>query len=316
MNGRSGLVLLLAGVCGLGAMYGAKKMMARDRASDEMQDIVVASRDLKVEEVLKEDMIKVIQVPKSAVPTGAFSSFQEIADRWILIKTLSDEPILAAKLAPKGMPQGLISRIPSGMRALAVEVNEQTGVSGFVLPDHRVDVIQARTDGNGPAHAETILQDVQVLAVGQLINRPEDKAVQVRTVTLAVTPEQADIVVAARSKGPLSLVLRGLNDHAVAKKAPPPSPAIPPIQVPPPPPPPAPVPPPLKEEIVAVEPEPVAPPVPQAVTIYRGLSAPERVVMGGKKKTSNEVDEDDGLEAMAERLIPLLRKTDRNRPTK
>ena len=94
------------------------------------------------------------------------------------------------------------------MRAFAIEVNEQSGVSGFVLPDHRVDVIQVETNGNGPALSETILQDVLVLASGQVFTRPEDRSIQSRTVTLAVTPGQADQLVAARAKGPLALSLR------------------------------------------------------------------------------------------------------------
>ena len=105
------------------------------------------------------------------------------------------------------------------MRAFAVEVNEQSGVSGFILPGHRVDVV--RFEGNEKSQqqrGETILQDVQVLAAGQVFTRPEEKAVQTRTVTVAVTPEQVDILVAARAKGPLSLSLRGVNDHDIVER--------------------------------------------------------------------------------------------------
>jgi pilus assembly protein CpaB len=104
------------------------------------------------------------------------------------------------------------------MRAFAVEVNEHTGVSGFILPDHRVDVVQNEPGPNGKIDAETILQDVLVLASGQVFTRPEDRSIQSRTVTLAVTPEQVDILVAASAKGALSLALRGLNDHVARPK--------------------------------------------------------------------------------------------------
>ena len=68
---------------------------------------------------------------------------------------------------------------------------------------------------SGPAATETILQDVLVLASGQTFTRPEDRSIMSRTVTLAVTPEQVDVLVAARVRGPLSLSLRGVNDHVV-----------------------------------------------------------------------------------------------------
>ena len=258
MNGKSLILLLLAVVSGLGAMYGTSKLLA-SKAKDkkvtvEMQDVIVAARDLKVEETLKPDLVKVVQMTKTDVPAGAFSSFKDVEDRWVMIKTLADEPILDKKLAPKGTPAGIVPRIPAGMRAFTLEVNESTGVSGFVLPDHHVDVVQSKALPNGETEAETILEDVLVLASGTVFNRPEERTVNARGVTLAVTPEQAETIVAARKKGELSLALRGLNDRTkqdrVAKQkkaadaqlaAKPAEPAVPTPPPPPPPPPPAPV---------------------------------------------------------------------------
>ena len=57
-----------------------------------------------------------------------------------------------------------------------------------------------------------------MLAAGQVFTRAEEQSVKSRTVTLAVTPEQVDILVAARAKGPLSLSLRGVNDHEVVDR--------------------------------------------------------------------------------------------------
>ena len=65
---------------------------------------------------------------------------------------------------------------------------------------------------------ETILQDILVLAAGQVFTRQEEKSLQNRTVTLAVFPEQVHILVAARAKGPLSLSLRGVNDHEIVDR--------------------------------------------------------------------------------------------------
>ena len=132
---------------------------------------------------------------------------------------LEGDPIVDKKLGPKGSSPGLVANIPNGMRAYAVEVNEQSGVSGFILPGHRVDVV--RYEPNEKARlqrGETILQNVQVLAAGQVFTRPEEKSLQNRTVTLAVTPDQVDVLVAAKAKGPLSLSLRGVNDHAIVAR--------------------------------------------------------------------------------------------------
>ena len=220
MNGRSLLVLVLAIVLGLGAMFMTRRLMNRPApVEEETQDVLVATRDFKEEEVLKPDMIQAVRKVKKDIPPGAFSSFKDVEERWVKTTMLEGDMILDKKLGPKGTPPGLVANIPKGMRAFAVEVNEQSGVSGFVLPGHRVDIV--RFEGNDKTQAqraETILQDVLVLAAGQVFTRPEEKALQNRTVTVAVTPDQVDILVAARAKGNLTLSLRGVNDHAVVER--------------------------------------------------------------------------------------------------
>ncbi|QEH34305.1 hypothetical protein OJF2_28410 [Aquisphaera giovannonii] len=220
MNGRSLMVLGLAVVLGLGAMVVTMKYMGRPpEAVEETQEVLVAARDFKEEELLKADMVKVERMSKKSIPPGAFAAFKDVEDRWVRTAMLEGDLIVDKKLGPKGTPPGLVANIPKGMRAFAVEVNEQSGVSGFVLPGHRVDVIRYEAPQSGkPSHAEMILQNVLVLASGQVFTRPEEKALQNHTVTLAVTPEQASVLVAAKANGPLSLSLRGVNDQEVVAR--------------------------------------------------------------------------------------------------
>jgi len=281
MNGKSLGMLGLALLCGLGAMVGTSKMLAKSKPTAvSTQNVLVAVRDLKVEEVLTPELVKLVPMAGDSVPPGAFSSFKDVESRWVLIRTLEGEPILDRKLAPRGSPAGLVSRIHPGMRAFTLEVNEQTGVSGFILPDHRVDVLLSVADPkNKREEATTILQNIPVLASGQVFTRPDDPSIQSRTVTLEVSPEDVDVLVAARAKGSLSLSLRGLNDNTLAPKSelalklanpdveeeetePEPPPPPPAISAPAP----APVPPVAKPE-----------PPRRTVWIYRGLRNTERV---------------------------------------
>jgi pilus assembly protein CpaB len=283
MNGRSMGMLVMAVVCGLGAMYGTTKLISRDKGQPvvEMQDVLVAAKDLKIEEVIKPDLVKVVRMARTVVPGGAFSSVKDVEERWVTISMLEGEPVLDRKLAVKGSPAGVVARIPKGMRAFTIEVNEQTGVSGFVLPDHRVDVVQIESGPNGQVDAEAVLQDVLVIASGQTFTRPDDRSIQVKTVTLAVTPGQVDILVAAKSHGALTLSLRGLNDHVQSplkkkeKKETPPPPEpkaeIVAVKTPEPAPEPAPVPPP------APPPPPPAPPPARFISLYRGLDNMRRI---------------------------------------
>ena len=201
-------------------MLVTRRLMSKPAvAEEESQEILIAARDYKEEEILKPDMVKTARMSKSAIPVGAFASFKDVEERWVKTTMLEGDPIVDKKLGPKGSPPGLVSNIPKGMRAYAVEVNEQSGVSGFVLPGHRVDVVRSEPNEKAQSQrGETILQNVQVLAAGQVFTRPEEKSLQNRTVTLAVTPDQVDVLVAARAKGPLSLSLRGVNDHEIVDR--------------------------------------------------------------------------------------------------
>jgi pilus assembly protein CpaB len=317
MNRKTMSVLAVALTCGVGAMVASSRMMAGPAAPPpvEMVEILVAARDLNTEETLKPDMFKKAAVPKETAPAGSFLEAKEVEDRWVQIRILEGEAIVERKLAPRGTPTGLVARIPRGKRAFALNVNEQSGVSGFILPDHHVDVIQVRPavapggPGGGGSEGplgETVLEDLLVLASGTTFVSPTDRSIQSKTVTLAVTPAEAETLTAAQSRGQLSLALRGLNDHDRAPAVPRPTPAPPPVVVasaPPPPPPPAPEP--KAEPKPEPRPEPPVEKTPRLVMIYRGGRPPEPVRLGGESSGLEPNDNDDAL------TTPSRSKSDR-----
>ena len=223
MNGRSLIILALAVSIGLGAMILSRQLLSGGKAKHEEEtlEVLVAARDFKDEELLKPDMVKVTRIAKSAVPAGSFSSFKDLEDRWIKATMLEGDVLVEKKLGPKGTPPGMVANIPKGMRAFAIDVTEQSGVSGFILPGHRVDVVQHHNSEKHESRVDTILQNVLVLAAGQVFTRPDERALQSRTVTLAVKPEDVHALVSARAAGTLSLALRGVNDHDVLARQPP-----------------------------------------------------------------------------------------------
>ena len=217
MNGKSFFILALAVAIGLGAMIITRRMLSSGKSAgaDDTREVLVAARDFKEEEILKPDMVTVIRMARSAVPANAFAAYADVQDRWVKNVMLEGDVLVEKKLGPKGTPPGLVANIPQGMRAFAIDVTEQSGVSGFILPGHHVDVVRHDANDKNEQRAETILQDVLVLAAGQVFTRQDERAVQSRTVTLALKPHEVDVLVVARARGNLSLTLRGVNDHDV-----------------------------------------------------------------------------------------------------
>jgi pilus assembly protein CpaB len=111
--------------------------------------------------------------------------------------------------------------LPKGMRAVSMNVSPDTAAGGFILPEDHVDVVLTRHDkqaekenaGTEKILSETILRNVPVLAVDQAVEEKSGVKVAVaKTVTLEVTPGQAEQLQLARVQGSLSLSLRSLLD--------------------------------------------------------------------------------------------------------
>ncbi|MGA9924424.1 MAG: Flp pilus assembly protein CpaB, partial [Isosphaeraceae bacterium] len=149
--------------------------------------------------------------------------------------------------------RGLSALIPSGMRAYSVKVPDVAqGVAGFILPGNRVDVLLSLgeisgTKESGGGSTTTLLQNVEILAVDQKMDAPSNNKVdtkELRSVTLLVNPQQANLLDLGQNKGILHLALRNLEDNKAAQTKPatlidlrPPVPVPPPLPKAPEPPP-------------------------------------------------------------------------------
>jgi len=187
----------------------------------ETQEVMVAARDFKEDDLIKADMVKAIRMAKSAVPVGSFSSFKDVDDRWVKTAVLEWQPITENKLGPKGTAPGIVTNIPRGLRGYKLVITEHSGALalGFILPGQRVDVVLYEGKEKYQQRGETILRNILVLAAGRYIY-PDESRVQRRSVTFGVRPDQVDSLVTADAKGPLSLRLHGLeavqNERRVA----------------------------------------------------------------------------------------------------
>jgi len=191
------------------------------KAAPATVKLVLASKDLDVGTLLKEEDVKLSDWP-GAVPAGATAKPQDLIGRAVTTTIYAKEPVIESRLAPKGAGGGLAATIPVGMRAVAVRVNEVVGVAGFVVPGMHVDVL---ISGNSPGSnsnvgtlTRTLLQNIEVLSAGQDFKKDaEGKPVQVQVINLLVSPEQAEQLSLASQQTAIQLVLRNPLDREVAK---------------------------------------------------------------------------------------------------
>jgi pilus assembly protein CpaB len=187
------------------------------RSAGPERTVVVAARGLPLGAVITRDAVKLRNVPERLVPSGSFTRVEDALDRPVTSNIEADEPLLEARVAPRGSGVGLAPLIPPGMRAISVRVNDVVGVAGFVLPGMRVDVL---VTGQPVNHVETVtrtaLQNILVLSAGQTIQTDGKSAISTPVVTLLVTPEDAEALTLANHEGHIQLVLRNSSDAAVA----------------------------------------------------------------------------------------------------
>jgi len=158
-----------------------------------------------------------VKVPSVATPEGSFNSLEKVVGRVTLTRIAAREPIINSRLATEGSSAGLSAIIPEGYRAMSVRVDDEVGIAGFVMPGTLVDVLAVITPQNntqGPI-SKIVLQNIKVLASGQDLDQPknEREANSVRSVTLQVTPEQAEKLNLSASEGRLRLALRNSKDQ-------------------------------------------------------------------------------------------------------
>ena len=208
---------------GLAALLALRylRQQAQPLAQPIRSRMVVAARPLPVGTIVQEQHLKTIEWSGGALPIGYIGNPQEVVGRGLIVSLQENEPVLESKLAAKGAGGGLPVIINEGMRGLTMRVNEVSGVSGFVTPNTRVDVLLTMEDKNstgGEPATRIIMQDMKVLAAGQSLQPDkEGKPQSVPVVTFLVTPEQAETLALASQQGSIQLALRNQLDTLPVK---------------------------------------------------------------------------------------------------
>jgi pilus assembly protein CpaB len=218
-------VLMGVGLTGFGVVAwinlhpAAPPPSAESATPNDNVSLLIAAKSLRAGALLKPDDLAVEQRPAKNVPPGGQIDTEavrsELLGAMIRRNLARGEAVLSADALNPGDRGFLAAVLGSGMRAVTVGVDAVTGLAGLVWPGDRIDLILSQSQEGSdvpPARrvsAETVLHDVRVLAIdrqliqGATSESPETQAA--RTVTLEVTPADAERVVVGARLGHLSL---------------------------------------------------------------------------------------------------------------
>jgi pilus assembly protein CpaB len=207
------IATVLAAAAGGTVYLYLKGMPVAQADAPETRPVVVATKDMTFGTLLKDEHLKLVEFPASSVPPNSYGAIDSVMSQTTKVFVAEGEPILASKLSAIG--GGLSVRVSENMRAMSLDVNDVTGVSGFVLPGDRVDVLVTvdNAAGSNVAVTETILQDLEVLAAGAKTETKGNHHITVQTVTLLVDPNGAEKLALGVHQGKVHLALRNPVDH-------------------------------------------------------------------------------------------------------
>jgi pilus assembly protein CpaB len=212
------LVLIGAIVFGLLAAVSVTNYLANTRGNSKLNLIIVARIEIPLGSKIVADQLTTVQMPQSATPEGTFDDVSKVVGRIAATRISAREAVINTRLAPVGSVGGLSAIIPEGQRAMTVKVDDDSGMSGFVLPGTYVDVaavVKIANLAGDNTISKIILQNIKVLASGDNLDEPNDKrdTQKMRTVTLLVLPDQAEKLLLASTDGRLRLVMRNGTDQ-------------------------------------------------------------------------------------------------------
>lgn len=208
------VIASLAALISYNQLQKKNKLRAKNTTT---QPVAVATLDLPWGTPIKKNMIKMVPYLKETIPSGSFSDTSALEGRTLIYPVKVNEPIFESKLAPTSVKEGGVAAIITPQkRAMSVKVDNVIGISGFIHPGHRVDVLATMEDrGNdSPTVTKTVLENILVLAAGTEVEKEgkKEKSTGVNVVTLEVTPEEGEKLALATTKGKIQLALRNFAD--------------------------------------------------------------------------------------------------------
>ncbi len=210
-------VLMIAVLLGLVTVFFLSyyiNSITQETAAPQAQ-VAVANHTIPAHVKISADMVQLKTVSADSVHPEAATSLDEVVGTVTKTDIVKDEPILASRVVRDDSAGNLSYRIPENMRAITIPVSEISGVAGNIIVGDKIDILVSYEDEsiNPVPTTYTQFQSIEVLSLGSAkLSEEERKASLPGSITLLVSPAQAEMLAYATLKGNFHFTLRNPSD--------------------------------------------------------------------------------------------------------
>ncbi len=205
------------------------------RKGKEMVKVVVPKKDMAKGDTLTADLLALREIPREYMQSSAItqSTLELVENQRLVTPVRRGEMLFAAQTEGVGT-RVFSNELRPGRRALTVPVNDENSISGMLRPGDHIDlIVQIKPDNSDRPGVKVekeientfpLMSDVTVLATGTAVTKydpshGEQGGQRYATMTLDVTPQDADRILVAQSSGQLKAILRHPDDHLANRTA-------------------------------------------------------------------------------------------------
>ena len=197
-------------------------------AKENTTEIVRMKKDVKIGQEITEKDVEIVEVGAYNLPADVLKKSEDVVGKYVSSELLAGEYVLPGKISnTPASENAYLYNLTGEKRAISVTIPSFAGgLSGKIISGDIVSVIAVDYRESGETVVPDELQYVEVIAVTDKEGYDEDEVVVTadgeeepdlpETVTLLVTPAQANILAELEADGDihLSLVYRGTSENA------------------------------------------------------------------------------------------------------
>lgn len=208
---------LAALTTGLVYVYLNQVASASEANQVKTETVVVALTTIPGHVKVTPDMLETKEIAEDAVHPDALTSIDAVVGGTTTTDLMAGEQILSERIVSDTGDAPLAYRVPENMRAITVPTTEVDSIGGYVLPGDKIDILASYTSAEDVSVVEKI-QNIEILEKGPYAVGTEGQQTGVPTsITILVTPAQADVIANASLNGSLYFTLRNPVDTNIVE---------------------------------------------------------------------------------------------------